>query len=66
MLRSIRGNTIETLTDASGNDHAVRLLSYVPGVPLGSRGMPSLETIAEIGALQGRMCRAFEDSYNFV
>jgi len=61
MLRSIRGNTIETLTDASGNDHAVRLLSYVPGVPLGSRGMPSLETIAEIGALQGRMCRAFED-----
>jgi len=57
--RSKRGNAVETLTDSVGNEHLVRLLSYVPGVPLGSRGTPALETITQIGALQGRMCKEF-------
>ena len=59
MIRSVGGRVVETLTDDSGGDHAVRLLSYVPGVPLASRGVPALDTISAIGALQGRMCRAF-------
>lgn len=58
MLRSVDGKVVETLTDDSGDDYAVRLLTYVPGVPLASRGLPSLETVSAIGALQGRMCRA--------
>ena len=61
MIRSVNGNVVEMLTDDSGDEHAVRLLSYVPGVPLATRGTPSLDTISKIGALQGRMCRAFTD-----
>jgi len=57
IVRSRRGNASETLNSA-GQAHAVRLLSYVPGAPLGRFEPPTVETIAQIGALQGRLCRA--------
>jgi len=60
MVRSTDGNTVETVFDNAGAAHAVRVLSYVPGVPVGSLGVPSLQAAEEIGALQGRVCRALE------
>jgi len=57
--RSLEGNLFETLTTEHG-DHPVRLLSWVDGTPFGELDPPSHDTIAQIGALQGRMCRAFQ------
>jgi len=59
IVRSISGNRSETLT-RSDKAHTVRLLSYVPGVPLGRFDPPSADTVTQIGALQGRLCRALE------
>jgi Ser/Thr protein kinase RdoA (MazF antagonist) len=56
--QSLEGNSFETLTTGRGN-HAVRVLSWVEGEPIGNFEPPSKDTIAQIGALQGRMCRAF-------
>ncbi len=59
ILRSSNGNTFETLTTRRGA-HPVRVLSWVDGVPFGELDPPSHDTIAQIGSLQGRMCRAFQ------
>ena len=56
--RSYEGSVFETLTTDQG-DHPVRVLSWIDGVRLGDFAPPSHATIAQIGALQGRMCRAF-------
>jgi len=56
--RSLSGNLFETMTTAQG-DHPVRVLSWIDGVPIGDFDPPSHDTIAQIGALQGRICRAF-------
>ena len=57
--RSLEGNLFETLTTEYG-DHPVRVLSWVDGTPFGELDPPSHDTIAQIGALQGRMCQAFQ------
>jgi Ser/Thr protein kinase RdoA (MazF antagonist) len=59
IVHSDDGNAFETLADDRGESHAVRVLSYVPGVPVGSVSPPSLATVEQIGALQGRVCQAF-------
>jgi len=60
MVRTLRGRVAESLIDANGNGHVVRVLSWIPGAPIGGFAPPSVDTIAQIGALQGRMCRALE------
>ena len=59
ILRSLDGNLFETLTTDLGA-HPVRVLTWVNGVPFGELDPPSHDTITQIGALQGRMCRAFQ------
>jgi len=56
--RSLSGELFETLATDTG-DYPVRVLSWIDGVRLGDFDPPSHDTIAQIGALQGRMCRAF-------
>ena len=56
--RSLGGRLFETLTTGGAN-YPVRVLSWVDGVPVGDCDPPSNDTIGQIGALQGRMCRAF-------
>jgi len=60
IVRSKRGHVSETLIDEGGDAYLVRVLSYLRGVPFGLFGAPSLETVSQIGALQGRMCRALQ------
>ena len=60
MVRSANENMVETVLDDTGEAYAVRVLSYIPGEPVGSVGSPSLQTAEQIGALQGRVCRAFD------
>lgn len=56
--RSLVGNVVETL-HADEGEHVVRLLSWVDGVPLEDAASCSPEVVAQIGSLQGRMCKAF-------
>lgn len=58
VLPSVLKRAVETLTTSAGN-HAIRLLSWIDGAPMGDFDPPSLGTIAQIGVLQGRICRAF-------
>jgi len=43
----------------SGADYAVRLLTFLPGIPLSDAPAPGFEAISDIGALLGRVARAF-------
>ncbi|MDH3741791.1 MAG: phosphotransferase [Hyphomicrobiales bacterium] len=61
LVPSLKGEETTTLRDGNGNAHAVRLVTYVPGEPLIAHGSPSLGTIRQIGALQGRLCLALRD-----
>ena len=45
----------------AGESHAVRLLTWVAGVPLGSIPVLPLHAVHATGQLQGRLCRAFAD-----
>ena len=49
-----------THTDDRGVGHAVRLLTYLPGVPLTLDPAPSLATFGRVGALQARLCVALQ------
>ena len=60
LLRSLAGNSVERLMDANGHTYAVRLLSYVSGLPLYEFDPPTLTTIHGIGQLQGRLCKALQ------
>jgi len=61
ILPATDGRPVCELVSPTGETHAVRVLSWVPGVPLGS--MPSLSrgAVHSTGQLQGRLCRAFAD-----
>ena len=58
LYHSLDGAVVKTLRSDEG-DHVVRLLSWVDGVPLEDAATSSPELIAQIGSLQGRMCKAF-------
>src|SRR5210317_275589 len=55
--RALDGAIVKTLRSNEG-EHVVRLLSWVDGVPLGDAAPCSPKVVAQIGSLQGRMCKA--------
>jgi hydroxylysine kinase len=61
LIRSSAANSVERLPGPDGENYAVRLLSYVSGLPLYEFDPPTLTTIQRIGRLQGRLCRALQD-----
>lgn len=61
MIRSREGKPVECMIDDGGEGHAVRVLSYVPGVPIRERMPPPPEACLAIGTLQGRICEALRD-----
>ena len=60
VVASSTGESSQLLTLDSG-DHIVRVLTWVDGVPLGEFPPPDIGTAAQIGRLQGRMCKALAD-----
>lgn len=58
LIRALDGQPAVTYRDTGGGEHAVRLVTYVPGVPLGEFPPPSFDTINRLGVLQGRLCSA--------
>lgn len=61
ILPAISGQSTGELRAPDGQAHAVRLLSWVPGVPLSSTPALSLGAVRATGRLQGRLCRALAD-----
>lgn len=61
IMRATNGQSVCELVSPAGQAHAVRVLSWVPGAPLGS--MPTLTpgAVRGTGRLQGRLCRALAD-----
>lgn len=57
VCRSRDGAIVKALCSDEG-EHVVRLLSWVDGVPLEDAAPCSPGVIAQIGSLQGRMCKA--------
>ena len=60
LLRSSAGDCVERLVGGDGQTYAVRLLSYVSGIPLYEFDPPTLTTIHGIGQLLGRLCKALQ------
>ena len=61
LIPSLTGNVVETLVVDGTARHAVRLLTYLDGRPLGQFPSPNKTTLRHIGVLQGRLCRALAD-----
>lgn len=45
----------------SGQEHMLRLLSFVDGIPFGEAYRPPLEVLKSAGRFQGAMCKALSD-----
>ena len=61
ILPAVDGSNICQYVSPGGESHAVRLLSWVAGVPLGSMPVLPLDAVSATGRLQGRLCRALAD-----
>ena len=61
LIRSANGKPVERMIDHAGEPHAVRLLTYIPGVPVLHFAVPPIAACREVGRLQARICRALED-----
>ena len=61
IIEALSGDQIEAYRSERGDQYFVRLVSYLPGTPLGNikRHTPGL--LREIGGLVGKMSRAFSD-----
>ena len=53
------GDLLTEVRSPSGMTHWVRLVSYIPGIPMGRLGHRSAELLASLGACVGQMDRAF-------
>lgn len=56
IVRSNSGAPVERLIDDNGEAHSVRLLSFVPGMPMRDFVPPPLVACRAVGQLQGRIC----------
>ena len=61
MVRSLGGKPVERMIDHDGEPHTVRLLTYVPGVPIREFVPPPLAACRAVGELQARICEALRD-----
>jgi Ser/Thr protein kinase RdoA (MazF antagonist) len=59
LLRTLAGAPSGEIADEGGGPHAVRVLSYVSGVPFQSGRGPSRRALREIGGFLGQLCQAF-------
>lgn len=61
IIPTLEGAPTAQIMDVDGLRHEARLLSYVQGVPLGGEAAPCLKTLKDIGAFQGKLCKALKD-----
>lgn len=60
-LKTLLGEDFALIKDESGEEHMLRLLTFLDGVPFCETGEPSLATLYDAGRFQGKMCAALAD-----
>tara|TARA_R110002096_G_scaffold436071_1_gene666861 strand:+ start:34368 stop:35432 length:1065 start_codon:yes stop_codon:yes gene_type:complete len=60
-LNTLDGKDFAIIRSAAGQDHMMRLLSFVDGVPFGDQYVPPLRVLYDAGRFQGQMCVALAD-----
>ncbi len=64
LVRTRDGNASARQRTADGDEHLVRLLTYVAGTPM-SKGPPTqLRTLRAIGNMQGQLCRTLSSFFH--
>lgn len=60
-LKTLKGEDFAIICSDSGEEHLLRLLTFLDGVPFGEGPVPSLATLYDTGRFQGQMCAALKD-----
>jgi len=60
-LKTLEGDDFAIIKSASGQEHMMRLLNFIDGVPFGSEYKPPLKVLYDAGRFQGQMCVALSD-----
>lgn len=60
-LKTLNGNDYAIIRSLSGQEHMMRLLSFVDGIPFGDDYVPPPSVLYDAGRFQGQMCVALAD-----
>lgn len=58
IVYTTQGNTLSELTSDNGVVHALRVVTYLPGIPYAEGEFPDAQNLKRIGAFQARMVKA--------
>lgn len=58
LVRTLNGEPLCSVTNAAGTPHAVRVVSFLPGIPYGDGVYPDAGHLRQIGAFMGRVVNA--------
>jgi Ser/Thr protein kinase RdoA (MazF antagonist) len=60
IIRTQTGDCLSDITDINGVKHAIRLVTYLDGIPYGEGDFPNAENLQKIGAFMGEMVKALK------
>lgn len=58
LIRTRAGECLSAVADATGAVHAIRVVTFLPGIPYGEGTFPDTEHLRELGAFMGRVVNA--------
>lgn len=58
LVQTADGDVLSSISNDSGVVHALRVVTYLPGIPFADGGFPDGQQLREIGAFQARMVKA--------
>ena len=61
IVRTQADECLSEITNAQGVKHAIRVVSYIDGIPYGEGDFPDAQSLQKIGAFMGGMVRALKD-----
>ncbi len=61
IIRNTAGNYLSEIVDNKGVSHALRIVTYIEGIPYGDGNFPDNAHLQKIGAFQGEMVKAMAD-----
>jgi hydroxylysine kinase len=60
IVRTESGDCLSKISDAAGVTHAVRVVTYLDGIPYGDGGPPDAQHLQQIGRFMGEMVNALQ------
>ncbi len=60
IVRTTSGNCLSDIIDTEGIKHAIRLVTYIDGIPYGEGNFPDIENLQKIGAFMGETVKALK------